>query len=311
MKYVKPAIETKSVVFDDVTYAIDYMNPPVSTSNIVDEEYQEWDSTATYNTGDYVLISALGRVFRCATDGVSGTYPLADSTIWVDYGVINSLCAFSYDDFINSSTTGTDMVMEIDFSMNDTITVISNEFQSCTIEIVDDMGVVIDSTTMDGWIIDCLSFADYYYTEKRQNTRFTYQVSELVPAVTARLTFTGYADIISIVVGQARDMGCTMIGISTAYKSTSKVKVSEYTNYRTIIRYGSVRELSVRTIFDNVDYGTMTQIAEDIIDRNIVFIPTDNDKFTEMITFGYIDGMTIPIDNTSKNITTAKVISIL
>lgn len=311
MKYVLPRTETLELVRNDITYSIEYMNMPVSTQNVTDQSYAEYDDATTYNTGDYVKIGALGRLFRCAADGTTGIFPLDDKTIWVDYGVLNSLCAFSYDDFINSSTTGTDMVFEIDFSVCDIVTVISKEFQTCLIEVIDDLGQVVSTTTVDGWDIGVLSFADYYYTEKRQNTRFTHRIDELIPGATVRLTFSGYADIVSIVVGQARDMGCTMMGISTAYKSTSKVRVDEYTNYRTIVRYGSAREISVSVLFDNVDYGRMTQIAEDIIDRNIVFIPTDKDIFTEMITFGYIDGMTIPIDSMSKNKTSTKIVSII
>lgn len=311
MKFVKPATEVRTLAVDDVTYAIEYMNLPITMQNVIDESYQEWASGTTYNTGDFVKIGALGRVYRCAADGTVGIHPLTDETVWVDYGVLNSLKAFAYDEFVNAATTGTDMVFEIDFSICDTVAVISNEFQTCTIEVIDDLGTVVSSASVDGWDIGALSFADYYYTQKRQNRRFIHQIDELIPGATVRLTFAGYADIIAVVVGQARDMGCTLMGVATAYKSTSKVRVSEYTNYRSIIRYGNVREITAQTLFHASEYAVMVHIAEDIIDRNIIFIPTDQDRFLEMVTFGYIDGMTIPIDTLSKNKTSTKIISIL
>lgn len=59
----------------------------------------------------------------------------------------------------------------------------------------------------------------------------------------------------------------------------SKIKVDDFTGYRSIIRYGKVRVLNVNVLFDIEEFNRTALKIDSILDRNILFVPTKPRQF--------------------------------
>jgi len=90
----------------------------------------------------------------------------------------------------------------------------------------------------------------------------------------------------------------------------SLISTNEYTKYRTVKRYGKIRILDCSVIFDTNEFNIHTSKIEDIISRNVLWIPTHADKFSESISIGYIENFTIPMENATKTQTQTKIIGV-
>ncbi len=137
MTYIDPLIETLSVTYNDIEYSADYYKTPIKITGVIDEVHSNWLVGTTYNTGDYVIVPELKRIYRSTADSNAGNFPLATlNTKWVDYGNINSYNMVASDENIGSQTVGTDGVIEFDFSKSNAITGIDLDFVSVKVLLI-------------------------------------------------------------------------------------------------------------------------------------------------------------------------------
>lgn len=163
---------------------------------------------------------------------------------------------------------------------------------------------------IDGKDIGCLSFAEYFFEPIRARTRVVLTNLQWLANSVLRIEMDGASTIGTIVLGRVEDLGVTLWGLNLGYESTSRFKVSEFTGFRDVIRYGRVRSLDVEVIYDTPDFGIIAQKVDRIIDRNVIWIPTDLDRFSELITIGYIERFDIPLNNPSKTKSQTKIIGV-
>ena len=371
MNYVKPFTEELSVTYNDITYHTEYYQTGTVTG-ITDESHPDWSSTATYNTGDYVIIPELKKIYRCADDSVTGVFPTSDSTVWVDYGMINSYKMFASDEYIGSQTQGTDMTIEMPFSFADTIAGIDLGFVDAIVEITDNNSsgnvtdenitashdsavaltnqglvngtvVVTNSGNTTEYILDtdytidymngtitalssgsiadgesllvdyeygvvyrgsvlgkdigCLTFAEYFYDEVAIRRRVIMNQLPYLTNGTLKITMSGDAKIGTFVVGLEQNLGVTMMGTSLKFEDNSKIKVDEITGFRTILRRGNLRVLDARVELNVPEFDLISQKIGEILGVNVLWMPTDGDKFSELVTLGYIEDFDMPLDN--------------
>lgn len=312
MNLVKPLVENKEVTYDDITYKAEFYKTAVNISGVIDEPHPNWEENPAtpYATGDYVIIPELKKIYRSAMND-NDTYPLASPDKWVDYGIVNSYKMFAADQFLGSQTSGSDMVLEFDFSQCDTIAAVNIEFISANIELInDDTSEIVFSQTIHGSDIGCLTYGEYFYTKAKIRKRIVMTDLEWLPNSTLRITFAGDATIGTVVYGNQEEMGVTLVGSRLRFEDRSKIQVDEISGYRNVIRYGSVRILDCSVMFDTDEFNTLSQNAEDILSKNILFIPTDKDKFSESITIGYIENFEVPMENATKTETNTTIIGV-
>jgi len=359
MNYVNPLLTELSITSNDIEYTENYYTPTTYLTGVTDEAYSDWLVGTAYNVGDYVIVPELKRIFRSATSH-TGTFPPSDSTVWQDWGVVNSYAMFASDSNIGSLTTGTDSIMEFDFSQSDTIVGVDLNFVSATIILFDTStitylgdyaggttyaideavlydGILYSSLTAGntgnqpdisptewderddlvyfdesilGSDIGCLDYADYYYTDKTDKKRVILTDLEWLPESILRITMSGASSIGTINYGKVDEMGVTLRGTSLSYESTSAFSTNEFTGYREIIRYGKVRILEVVITYDLDDFNVLSTKIDDIIDKNIIFIPSSLDKFSEQITIGYIEKFKLPVSQFQDTQTVARVIGV-
>lgn len=164
--------------------------------------------------------------------------------------------------------------------------------------------------SVQGRDIGCLSFADYFFAPFEKRTRVVLTNLQWLPNAVFRIEIDDTATIGTIALGRAEDLGVTLWGVNLGFESTSKFKVSEFTGYRDVIRYGKVRSLDVQVLYETADFTVMAQKVDAIIDKNVIWIPTALDKFSELITLGYIERFDIPLENASHTVSQTKIIGV-
>ena len=377
MKIARPLIETLSVTQDGITTEKTIYQPPKTITGVDDGDYSNYDDSATYNTGDYVLVPELKTIYRCTADNISGKFPPNYPDIWVDWGFINSYKMLSNDTEIGSQTIGNNIFIEYDFNQLDTIGFVNINFAEMILEEIDNNdsqiinenvatgdgetkefylannliaqnsetiykngtaltrdtdytidyfeGKIIfnttpsdgDSITADytkcvikekilGRDIGCLSFAEYFYDEIREKTRVIITDLKWLPSATLRMYFQGEVlddgttsdvKIGSLVLGRLEELGITLMGTSMSFEDKSKIANDEFTNTRKVIRYGHIRVLKARIMFNVPDYNVVAIKINDIIGKNVLFVPDESDKFYEMSNIAYIESFEMPLEN--------------
>lgn len=309
MNYVEPKETILTVTHNGTTYTKKMFTPATLITNVTDEAHSNW-STSAVAVGDYRIVPELKTIYR-ATSAHSDRFPPAYPADWVDWGQINSYRCFTSDENIGSKTIGTNIVMEFNMSRLDTIGLVDITFTSVLVEYINnDTLVVVSSETLLGRDIGCLDFATYFYTDYKQKSALIIDSLEWLPNAKLRLTFSGYAEIGSIVHGLMQNFGITLMGTSLSLESNSKISVNEINGFRTVLRYGSINVLDARAVFDADDYDDVAVRAGDLIDKNILWIPTIEDKFSSMITIGYIESFPMPLDNASKVFSNIKIVGV-
>lgn len=312
--YVDMIQTTLSIEHAGVTYTKKYYKPAVSITGVVDETHPNYDPAAAYVEGEYCIVPELKTIYRAkgASNGsVSDNFPPAYPNLWTDFGPINSFRMFASDENIGSTTTGTDMVIELDFKRSNTFAIVGTEFISVLVEQIDNgTATTIHTETISGKDIGCKSFSQYFYGRKKPRKRVIRTGLKWLPNSTLRLTFSGAASIGALVYGKREDIAITLTGTKLTPESNSKIITNAITGFRTVQRFGVLRILDARVAFDVDNYSVTAEDMIEIMDKNILWIPTTQDKFSSMITIGYIERFPMPVDNMAKVVTETTIVGV-
>ena len=361
MDIIDPRIETLTVTYNSITYPISYFTPAIKIEGITDEAYPDWAVGTTFAKEDFCIIPELKRKYKSVADGNVGNFPaIKGSAHWVDYGAINSYLMFATDQDIGATTTGTDVLLEFDFSTATAIAGVDISFESAHVMLIDTLGIIyksdyvaltsysIDdavvyaeklwvslqntnvgntpdtspsfwveapervyfSETISGTDFGCATFEGYFFDPIVVNTRSILTDLYWLPSSILRLKMTGETKLSTICLGVTESLGATIVGAKLRHESTSKFKISEFTGFKEILRYGKVRLLEGEVIYDTERFGYTSQIADRIMDRNIIWIPTTEDKFSEAISLGYIEQLEIPMEVATKTKSNVRIVGI-
>lgn len=312
--FVDPNQTTLSVTHAGVTYTKKYFKPAVSITGVTDEAHADYNPATLYAEGAYCIVPELKTIYRAkgASQGsVSDNFPPAYPNLWTDFGPINSYRMFASDENIGSTTTGTDAVIELDFKRSNTFAMVGTEFISVLVEQIDNgTATTIHTETIDGKDIGCLSFSQYFYGRKKPRKRVIRTGLKWLPNSTLRLTFSGAVSIGALVYGKREDLAITLMGTGLNPEANSKITNSPITGFRTVLRYGVLRVIDARVAFDIDDYSYTAERAIEIMDKNMLWIPTTQDKFLSMITIGYIERFPMKVDNMKKVITETTIVGV-
>ncbi len=292
MKYAKPLTTTLT----DGTYTKTIYKEFTSIANVASDGYNNYDSSATYNTGDYVIVPALQTIYKCAADNTSGVYPPDDTTKWVEWSKTNAYKMLGNDEDIGDKTTGADIVATFDFAGCDVVGILGCSFDSLTIEQKDNNGNILVSKTLSGSDIGCTDFAGYFYNDAGVIDKVIFTETQWATS-TITLTFSGHTEIETVVVGKTKDLGVLLFGADLTINDNSKIKIDDFTGFRQVLRYGHTIELKGNVVYQNTEFNLSVQKILDIVGKNVLFIPTDLDKYGEMNNIAYIESFSAPINN--------------
>ncbi len=312
MNYIDPFRDDASVSYDDIVYSMGYYRHPTSLMGVTDETYANYDETTTYQVGEYCIIPNLNGIYRCSDADNIDNYPPAFPNVWTFWSPINSYRMLAVDEFIGSVTTGTDVVMEFNFSKATAFALVDIDFEVLLVEVIDNSsGTVVWSETVSGNTYGATSYYEYFYLESTIISRIYRDNLPWLNDATLRFTFTGAMSLGAVVMGIVEELGCTLYGTSMRFEDTSTISKSNVTGFRTVTRYGNIRVLDSKILLDEIDFNTVSRKVESIIGRNVLFVPTDNDVFSEMITIGYFETFDIPATGEVKVQTQSTIIGVM
>ena len=153
-------------------------------------------------------------------------------------------------------------------------------------------------------------FSAYFFDPIARRTRYILTGLEWLSSAILRIKFSGALSIGTICYGREESLGASLVGAKLRYQSTSKIKENAFTGFREVIRYGKIRILEVDVIYDKPLFANTSQKIERIIDKNIVWIPTEEDTFNEAITIGYIENFDLPMDDFDLSQSTTRIIGV-
>lgn len=303
--------ETLSVTYGGVTYSKELYVSATSVTGIADESYPSWNVSTPYAIGDFVIVPELKSIYKSGSSN-TGKFPPSDSTVWTWWGFINSMNMFTCDENMGSQTIGTNAVITIPFNQNNVLAIIDTDFSTLNIKQISNItSEVIKDKNINSRDISCSSFAEYCYKKTVLQRKIIIQDLEWHPNSKVVLTFSGNCKIGTIGMGLLEDLGIVLLGTSMDWESKSKIKVDEFTGYRSVIRYGKVRVLNVNVLFGIEEFNSTSLKIDYILDRNILFVPTELDNFSEMISIGYIEKFKLPIENSNKIQTSTSIVGVV
>lgn len=312
MNFVNLKRQTFTVTYAGVTYSKEFYTPAISVTGVENETHPNWNATATYAEGAYVIVPELKSIYKSGLNNNTGIFPPSDSTSWTWWGFVNSMNMFTCDENLGSQTVGTNVVVTMPFNQNNVLAIIDTNFSTVNIKQIDNnTNKEIKNFDIKSRDISCKSFAEYCYKKTILKRKVIIEDLKWHPNSNIVLTFSGDCKIGTIGMGLLEKLGVTLLGTSLEWESKSKIKIDEFTGYRSVIRYIKVRVLTVQVLFDIEDFNSTALKIDDIFDRNILFIPTQQDRFSEMITIGYFEKFKLPTENPNTILTTTSIVGVV
>ena len=312
MNYVDLKREKLTVTYEGVTYSKEFYTPASNVTGVINETYPNWNVTAAYALGAYVIVPELKSIYKSGLNNNTGIFPPSDSNSWTWWGFTNAMKMFACDENLGSQTVGVDVVVTIPFNQNNVLAIIDTDFSILNIKQIDNnTNEEIKNIDVNSRDISCKDFAEYCYKKIVLQRKIIIENLEWHPNSNIVLTFAGDCKIGTIGMGLLEDLGISLLGTSLNWESKSKIKVDEFSGYRSVIRYGKVRVLNVQVLFNIEEFNSTALKIDSILDRNILFIPTQQDNFSEMISIGYIENFKLPIENPNKILTTTSIIGVV
>ncbi|MFA9238296.1 MAG: hypothetical protein ACEQSQ_00220 [Candidatus Paceibacteria bacterium] len=312
MNFVNLKREKLTVTYAGVTYSKEFYIPATTVTGITNEAYANWNANTTYASGTYVIIPELKSIYKSSADSNTGIFPPSNTDKWTFWGYVNNMNMFACDENIGSQTKGIDVIVTMPFNQSNILALVDTDFSTVNIRQIDlntnEEIVNIDINSRD---ISCSSFAEYCYKKTILQRKVIIDNLEWRPNSKVVLTFSGACAIGTICQGLLQELGVTLYGTSLSWESKSKIKTDEFTSYRTVLRYGKVRVLSVQVLFEVDEFNKTALLIDTILDRNILFIPTELDIFSELISIGYIENFKLPLENPNKILTTTQIVGVV
>ena len=301
--------ETLSATYNNVTYSKEFYAPAISVTGVLDENHPSWNHATAYLVDAYVIIPELKSIYRCSVNN-TGKFPAGNPSSWTFWGYLNSVNMFACDENIGSKTIGTNVVITLPFSQCNTLAIVDTDFSFVNIKQINNDTSEEVNFTINSRDISCPSFAEYCYKPIDHKRKIIVDNLEWLPNSNLVITFTGSCKIGTIGRGLLQELGMTMLGTSLEWETRSKIKVDEFTNFRTVLRYGKVRVLTVQLIFNIDEFNRTANKIDNTLDKNILFVPTNQDKFSELITIAYMEKFKLPLDNAHTIQTTTTLIGV-
>lgn len=247
------------------------------SSNVLENDYAAYNAGNSYALGDFVIVPALHKVYKSASNANVGKYPPSNPNDWEVQGMTNKYRMF--DDSYNSQTSNADsidVVMRIP-GRADSIVLLNVIGQSFRVRITDDdYGLVYDKTyslqRYDG-ILDYWNYCfdeiylinDYLINDLPNYSNTTIQV-------TINSSSTAYLG--KLVIGKTMQIGLTKAGMKLGIKSYS-VKARDDFGRATLLKRDNSRYANLNL---SVAKGLVTKVHSQLSKLDsvpVVYIGTE------------------------------------
>ncbi len=303
MTYVVPVKSTLSTIYNESTYEASTYNDVIST-DAQDDVITEWDKDTEFTQGQFVKVSALKRLYRCAASSSTGEFPPANSQVFTDYGAVNSYKMF--DEVINSQTKfDSSCNVSIGFNRSNTIGILNiKNVYTVQIEQVDNVtSEVVYSKTIELANYGASSLYDYWYKQIQYEKDIVLFDLVYLPDSKINIIFSGNENSLvgSVISGLADNIAITLYGSSVKLNDFSTYQVDEYGN-TTFSKRGYSRTITGQVIIDATRIDETIYKLSELRGAITLFSGDEQaDGYKSLMTLGYIKDLKIPIDSPSKS----------
>lgn len=264
------------------------------SSNFTDENYEIWDSTKEYQTGDFVIFQ--NQIYKCATSGISSVSPNLDIYKWVNFG------------FMNSRRFMDNQVSTISTNKNDTQIVIKTEKEIDTIALFKLDGAFVEIYDKNGKLLtekinltykNSRSWWQYFFGE------WTYKhdaIIKLDKPYKGEITIKIYkgkfgANLGHLVLGNRFFIGVSIYGAKIGIVDYSKITSDEFGN-KNFSKGKNAKFTDILVVVGSERVDTVREELEKLAGRVALFIGDEREYgYQSLMIFGYYKDFSILLDN--------------
>lgn len=300
----------------DIIRPVTVDNTILVSSNVTEDDYAEWASGTTYNTGDRVIvIGTTHKVYESLVDSNLGNDPTTDNgTNWLEISATNRWKAF--DQKISDQVENTD---SIEYTFNDTSTYITavTFFGLSGVELnvtLTDKSVGGDGEVYNSTISlldnrDVVDWYSYFFEEITYKTEA--QVLDLPPYLDADLDVTitassgDTAKVGQIVFGFLLNLGFTTYETSISIEDFSRKEADAFGNFIIVERpFSKLADYDVR--FPTATARKVQETLAQYRATPIVYIGSDDVSFGTTV-YGFFRRFDLTLETPSYSLAAIEV----
>lgn len=202
------------------------------SSSVAEDDHAEWSATTSYIEGDYCIMAATHCIYKCLvantdkkpSENTSGTTPK-----WYEVGMTNRWKMF--DTTVSSATSAEETIeVVLDVSMCDTVALFSVVGDSVDLEVTDDNGTSLYSSTVSMLVDNYVDWSDIFFTEPE----FSGNILRVIPisfGTRLRITINSASGTVSCghcAVGRGKYIGKSRYGMQLGLTDYSKKSTNDY-----------------------------------------------------------------------------------
>ena len=165
------------------------------SSNVAEDTRPEWDSSATYNTDDEVIVknienNGITKIYKSLLDNNTGNYPPDNPDKWLDLGATNKWKMF--DERVGTQTVNSDSIdVTITSNKISHVALFETEANSVMIEVYDSSDTLLAQYSPKLRLDSSLSWSDYFFGEILYRTAFVQQIPYILGTAKVRVLLEG------------------------------------------------------------------------------------------------------------------------
>lgn len=270
--------------------------------SVPESDHPEWSSANDYSAGDFCIVLAVHKIYKCLVTHTSTNYAYPPDDItsdvpkWADYGSTNRWKMF--DDYLNTQTTqDTSIEFVLDATACDSVALFNVYGLTVDWQLLDDGDNVLNSGEIDLLANAYNDWADIFFTEPdvRSQVYFPIPISfgtKIAINVTGSTVAIG-----KVVIGKGQFIGKTKYGLQYGTKDYSKKSTSELGE--TYLKQGNFADTAEFDLWvDNNRRPFVKQTLTSIRATGCAWILDNNDENpdTDMIVYGFCDDWSVVVD---------------
>lgn len=269
----------------------------IVSSNTV-EDHPLWVVSTTYSENDVVISGNF--IYRSLINDNIGNEPNPDPNItatneWFREGPSNRWAMFD-NSVSTQSTSPTDLIVEVNAGVvTGGLGLLNISGSKLIVEMTDPVDglvyhkeIVLESSIVLNWLM--------YFTQPFVPTKDVVLLDlPLYSQATIKITIEGVNTAIgSMIIGTPYEFGHLQYGVGFGIRDYS-IKDTDSFGRTIFVERNFAKRVNALVMIDNTEYNFVTQLLSDIRATPTVFIPTEDDRFSSMITFGFLRDWNIEI----------------
>ena len=268
----------------------------MTSSNAPIENYETWDSSKTYSTGDIVIWS--NKIWESLVDSNSNE-PGTDATKWLFKSWTNPYKCL--DEYMNTQTAmndSTPLTMEFDVTNVNALVLLNLEATKVIVTAYDTNGNKIETITKNA-LEGVTNWNDYFFGEYGYLNKMLIEGPQLLKGK-IKLEIQGNpAKVGKILIGYLEELGVTLQGVKSSIDDYSKKQIDE--NGNTYLQEGNYADrFEGNVLIDINDFNKIKRRLTKLRGQPFYYTASKEDVCRELDVYGFYENFEIDINNPKK-----------